>query len=283
MHISELQFQVLVGSKTPSVLEDAICFETGATKEQLGLLVYEHHGEGFGPEDPGALTRFYEDLILGSPFPLSFVTHEIRGPDTLLALALFLHRDLLLQPGTPGLVATVDLAHRWGPPLLAHLDPTLARFIRSFDLFFPTPLTDRERGERIAMAIQWVREYLLEGKVPNLGSPLPEVRVLDVGTNGFVLAETSKPSAEAWEVLYRMGHLRGVLVGPEVEGLRQVVASRKSRRAWPDLPKAVEFLNDIERLSGGFPEWAMGDYFLTGPPVGSRTLVSHLLEVFLRI
>jgi hypothetical protein len=279
---SELQVQVFIG-KVPPVLEGTVCFETGATREQLGLTIYEHHGEGFGPEDPGALTRFFEDLVLGSPLPLSFATSEVRGPDTLLAMALFMHRDLLLQPATPGLVAAIDLTHRWGPPLLAHLDPLVARFVRSFDRFFTPTLSERERGERIAMAVQWVREYLLEGNVPNIGFPLPDVRVLDVGTNGFVLAETGHPSVEAWEVLYRMGHLRGVLLGPDEEGARQVVASRKSERAWPHLSRSVEFLNDLELLSGGDPGWVAERDFLRGPAVGSKTLVSHLLEVFLRI
>jgi len=283
MQVSELQFQVLVDPGLPSIVSGALCFETGATREQLGPGVYEHHGAGFRPEDPGALTRFYEDLLLGTPLPLVFATKEVRGPDTLLAIALFLHRELALVPAATGLVAGVDLYHRWGPPLLAHIEPALAGFLRTFDKFFPSNLTKRERGERIGMGAQWVREFLLEGNLPNLGTPLPEVRVVDIGSNSFVLAETMSPSVEAWEVLYRSGHLRGVLLGPDLEGLRVVLASRKHERAWPGMGNAVVFLNDLEGLSGGQPEWTCDGSYLRSPPVGSRILPSHLLEVFLRM
>ena len=146
-------------------------------------------GKALTPESPGALTRFFEDLICGAPLPLNLATHEIRGPDTILAITLFLNRDLALNPATLGLVYGVDLVHRYGPSMLAHLDPTIAGFLRSFNKFFPETLSKIDRGERIGTAVQWIREYLIDGRIPNIGNPLPEIRVLNVGTNGFVLAD----------------------------------------------------------------------------------------------
>jgi hypothetical protein len=166
--------------------------------------------------------------------------------------------------------------------MLSHLDPTISGFLRSFNRFFPEKLSKLERGERIATAVQWIREYLVDGRIPSLGGQLPDVRVIDIGTNGFVLAETLNPSVEAWEVLYRRGFLRGLLIGPEVDGSRPVLASRKNVRAWSTLPQCIPFLNDLDSISGGDPEWRQEGDNLRSPSVGTKILVSHLLEVFLR-
>lgn len=281
--MEELRFQVTVGSEVPILSDEVVCFETGANPQQVGPGVYEHHGEGFDQFTPGALTRLFEDLIIGTKLPLTLSTTELRAPDTVLAIALFLDRSLLLLPATPGLVYGVDLAHRFGPQLLSHLDPIVSGFFKAFPRFFTPNLTKRESGDRITTMVQWIHEYLTEGKIPNLGGVAPEVRVLDVGTNGFVLAEALKLTLDAWEVLYREGYLRGVLLGPEVEGRRQVLASRKNERSWEGLPKAVPFLNELEALSDGVPEWKYDGDFVYSPPVGTNVLVSHLLKVFLGI
>jgi hypothetical protein len=281
--MEDLQFQVIVDPGQPALIDNTICFETGARSSQVGPMVYEHHGEDFSMRSTGALTQFFEDLICGTPLPLTFTTHEVKGPDTILAITLFLNRDLALNPATLGLVYGVDLVHRFGPSMLAHLDPTIAGFLRSFNKFFPDTLSKIDRGERIGTAVQWVREYLIDGRIPNIGSPLPDVRVLDIGTNGFVLAETSKPSVEAWETLYRLGHLRGVLIGDPIEDSRHILCSRKSERAWPNLSHCIPFLNDLDTISGGVSGWRMEGDFIHSPTVGTKILVSHLLEVFLRI
>lgn len=281
--MSDLQFQVVIGPETPVVSAEAVCFETGAKLQNLGPGVYEHHGEGFDQFSTGALTRLFEDLIIGTQLPLTFVTRAVQGPDTILAIALFLKRDLLILPATPGLVYGVDLAHRLGPQLLSHLDPIISGFFKAFPRFFTTNLTKRDVGERISTMVQWVGEYLTDGKIPNLWKSAPEVRILDVGTNGFVLAEALDLSLDAWEVLYREGHLRGVLLGPEVDGRHKVVASRKNERSWEGLPKSIPFLNELESLSGGVSEWRYESDFVYSPTVGTNILISHLLKVFLGI
>jgi hypothetical protein len=278
--VEDLKFNVVIGSEIP---EESVLFERGTTPDKLGPGVYDHHGEGYDPFTPGALTRLFEDLVIGTKLPLSFSTPTLNAPDTILAIALFMGRDLLLLPATPGLVYGVDLAHRFGPQLLAHLDPIVSGFFKSFPRFFTPNLTNQEIGERVSTMIQWTREYLTEGKYPNLSAAAPDVRVLDVGTNGFVLAEALNVSVDAWEVLYRDGHLRGVILGPEVEGRRRVLASRKNERAWENLPKAIPFLNELESLSNGDPKWRCEGDFVYSPAVGTNALVSHLLKVFLGI
>lgn len=286
MQAAELSFQVLIDPHLPPVVEGAVSFETGASRAQASdpkLFVYEHHGEGFRPEDRGALTSFFEDLILGTPFPLVFATHRIGGLDTILAASLFLHRDLAIHPGMPGLVAAADLVHRRGHPYLGHVEPDLARFFQGLEGYFTGNFSKKELGERLTSAVQWVREYVIEGRLPDLGPRPQPVRVLEVGTNGFVLALAERPSVEAWVGLYRQGFLRGILIGPEDGDFRQVVASRKSERVEFDLGRALVHLNELETLSGGASEWRLDGLYLFGPPVGTTILVSHLLEVLLRV
>jgi hypothetical protein len=281
--VEDLQFQVVIDPGLPSVVEGALSFETGASKDLLGPGVYNHHGEEFSPWDCGALTRFYEDLVLGTPTSLIFATHGIGGPDTILAMAIFMHRDLAILPSTTGLVASIDLVHRFGRNLQSHIDPLLSGFLRSFNEFFPSSLSKKERGERIGLAVQWVRDYLVDGSIPNLGEPLPKVEVLDVGTNGFVIGRSDKPSGEAWEVLFRQGYLRGVILGLESpEGL-EVLIARKHQRSWVNLNQALVHLNELEGLSGGEPCWVCEEDFIRSPKGGTKILVNYLIEVLLRI
>jgi len=286
MQAVELTFQVLVDATHPSVREDVISFETGASRAQTqdpALFAYEHHGPEFGPGDPGALTRFYEDLVLGVPLPLTMALREVSRVDTVVAVALFLYRDLPVHPTTPGFVAAVDLIHRRGPSFLGHVGADLARFLQGLEMFFTPSLSKEERGERLGVAAQWIRGYILEGVLPNLGPRAPEVRVLDVGTNGFVLAESIRPGVEAWSELYRQGHLRGVLLGPLKGESRVVQASKKSERVPFDLFRAAVVLNELETLGGGDPSWKVEGLTLFSPEDGTDLLVSYLLEVFLRV
>lgn len=279
-----LNFQVVLDPNVSGVVPDAVSFETGATPEQVGPLVYEHHGEGFD-HAPGALTRFYEDLISGHPMPLTLAMRWVGGVDAVVATALFLQRDLAIQPATLELVAATDLTHRLGPNFSGHVDPDLAGFFRVLGKYFPKELSKEDVGVRLMTAVQWVREYLLEQRLPNLGAPPPSPRVLDVGTTGFVLASCDAvPQVESWFELFRQGFLRGLLIGPETnEGLRQAIATKKSSAIDFDLKRASEVLNDLEGILGGPRGWHLEEGFLHAPKEGTAILVSHLVEVFLRV
>ncbi len=206
-------FHVRIEPGLPPVVPEALSFETGASRAQAAdpdLHVYEHHGEGFGQADPGALTSFFEDLILGRPMPLVFATPGINGLDTLVALSLFLHRDMAIAPSMAGFVADVDLVHRRGLALLGHVEEARGRFFRLLSGYISPGLSKRELGERLGTAVAWIRAYVMTGELPDLGRSWPSVDVLKVGTGGFVLAESAGSLLEGWVALYRQGFLKGV-------------------------------------------------------------------------
>jgi len=284
VELASLNFQVVIDPTVPPLVKDSVSYETGASvEESASPWVYEHHGEGFDPLGPGALTRFYEDLIRGTPLPLIFSTREVNDIDSIVAITLFLSRDLATHPATPGFVTAVDLVHRFGPQYLGHVDPDLARFFQGLRGYFPPGVSRQEAGQRVGTAVQWIREYILDGDLPNIGPRVTSPRVLEIGTNGFVFAEAAKPSIETWGELYRGGFLRGVLIGPQLGDFRQVIASRKSDRVEFNLNQALIHLNELERASDGDPTWRIEGDFLFSPPQGTLILMSYLLGVFIRV
>ena len=267
-----LKLELTIDPSLPPCVEGAISFETGGDP---GRYVY-------GRGRPGPLLCFFEDLISGMPMPLIFATKRVSGPHTVIAAALFLDREIAVHPGAPALVYAVDLVHRLGDPMYAHLDPNLAQFLRGLAGFFSSGISKAEQGTRLATAVQWVRDYLATGDLPSIGTWVPYVRVLDVGTNGFVVATSRRVCREAWESLYRWGHLRGVLVGEEETGLRPILAARKSLSVGFDLERFVPILDELEQLSGGGTGWALDGNYLASPRDGTTILVQHIVDVFLR-
>jgi len=283
-----IEFRVVIEPSLEVIVPDAISFETGASLAEAtdpNLFVYEHHGAGFDARSPGALPRFFEDLVMGRALPLTFATPRLRDVDVLFALTLFLHRDLAIHPSTPGVIASVDMAHRLGEPFLGHLDRGLDRLIRRLRTFFPAGLSKGEAASRLSTSLGWVRDYINEGVLPHPGREPAPPRILDVGTNGFVLAQTEEPRAlgDTWIELYRRGYLRGVLVSADREGRRRVLASRKSDHVAFDLQKAAFLLNELEKAMGEEPEWVSEGCWLMGPEGGTLILTTHMMEVFLRV
>lgn len=281
-----MDLQVLIDPALPAVVPDAVTFECGASLEQVsaqGSFVYEHHGKEFGIEHQGALSRFFEDITLGPKLPKTFATHSIRDVDTLVAIALFLNRDLVLVPATVGFVAQVDLIHRRGVSMLGSLDSLMVTFIRLLRAYFPEGLNKAEIGKRIGTTSAWIRDIITEGNYPSTGKSLPQVRVLDRGTTRFVVAETDGDLVEGWIVLFSMGFTRGVLLGPEKDGRRQVVAARKSALVSLDVHKSALLLNQIETALGGSSTWECKGDWLWCPKNGTTLTLAHMLEVFLRV
>ena len=290
--MSQIEFNATIDPKFPPVVPDAVSFETGATRAQAAdpsLFVYEHHGDGFGQSDPGALTSFFEDLIQGRPMPPMFAARCIGDIDTIIALALFLDRTLAIHPAMPGFVYSVDLVHRRGPAMMGHIDPTLGRFLKRLRIFFADDkIPKRELGKRIGQAVEWIRLVLDGHDVPCLDLTWPKVRILDVGTNGFVLAESSGLLGSGWVELYRLGHLRGMLVDLDADGRRHVLVAKKSAYVKFNLTLAAEILNDMERAMGELPDWTLAGpksdpLWLWGPNHGTLILVRDMLEVLKRV
>lgn len=287
-----MELNVRIEKGLSQIVPDAISYETGLSKSQLedpSILAYEHHGPEFSASDKGALPSFYEDLILGRPMPTTLATPKIQDIDTILTIALFLHRDLATHPDTASLVYIVDFVHRLGLPALAHLNDKLARFFSSLRTYFPEKgLSQRETSERVQNAVTWIREYVYNGTLSIL-APVPPtgVRILDQGTTGFVVAadEGSGSLYDGWVELYRLGFLRGILMKKATEPRNHVLIARKSLFLPFDLEKAAHILNQMERAMGELPDWKVsGDkLWLWGPEDGTLILLQHINEVLVRI
>jgi len=280
----ELELTVKIEANLPAVVPDAVSFETGATREEIASAetpVYEHHGKQFSTLDPGALPYFFEDLIMGRAFPLTFATRAVHDVDTLVAIALFLHRDLATHPAMPGFVYVVDFVHRGGLPALAHIEQDLARFLCFLRASFPEKGTVPQ--DKLTAGITWVREYIANGQIPHLGAPPEGVRVVDIGSNGFVVAQTSGSLFDGWVDLYRQGFLRGVLINTGEGDRRFVLGARKSVYVGFDLVMAAHLLNQMEVAMGELPEWESDGLWLKAPPQGTLILMKHLLEVLTRV
>jgi hypothetical protein len=282
----EITFSIRIEPDLPTIVPDTITYETGASVEQTRdptLYAYEHHGEGFQRGSPGALMRFFEDLCSGRPMPIMFGTRRIQDFDTLFALALFLHRDIATHPSAPGLYASVDMVHRLGDTFLGHLDPSLDRFLRRLRTHFSSGLSKREAGERLKTALEWIHDYVLTGHIPHLGRGAPAPKLIEVGTDGFVVAQSEGPLFDAWVDLYRAGHLRGVVFSQDKDSRRHVLASRKSDLVSFDLTGAARILNDMERAMGELPEWSTDGLWLRSPEMGTLILPSHLVTLLVRV
>ena len=280
--MTPIEFSVSLDPEAPAVLSDAITFETGASPGQVrdsATFAYNHHGAGFGDASPGALTTFYEDLVLGRPFPTRMVARRVDGMDTVVAMALFLHRELAIEPRTPGFVAQVDFLHRRGLTVVGHVDLHLEQMVYL--------LNDAPEGpdhEWLTRAIGWIRDYLTRGMVPGTVRQA-RVRVIDRGTDGFVAATTEETQLlRAWVELYRQGFLRGVVFGSASPDLRRpVLISRKSAYVSLDIDKAASVLNEMEAAMGEAPAWTVDGLWLHGPPQGTFVLPADVLAVLTRV
>jgi hypothetical protein len=282
-----MDLNVRVEGTLSGSIENAVSFETGLTRGQLQTteVAYEHHGEEFSPEDRGALPAFFEDLLLGRPMPTTFATRSVQDIDTLMAIALFLHRDLATHPNTPSFVSLVDFVHRRGLPALAHIEEPLARFLSALRSHFPeSSLSQRELSARLISAIGWIREYIHEGTLPVLGpAPSSSVRVLDQGTGGFAVAETSGCLWDGWVELYRLGFLRGVLISAAGDR-KKVLIARKSHHVRFDLSTAARLLNQVEIVMAEAPEWTVSrDALWLEQPAGTLILLKDILAILLRV
>lgn len=276
-----INFSVSLDAKAPPVLTDTVTFETGATVQQVRdskTFAYNHHGDGFGDASPGALTTFYEDLILGRPLPTKMVSKRVEGMDTVVAFTLFMHRELAVQPRTPGFVATIDLLHRRGLTVVGHADPEVEHLV-----YLLNDLPSGSVEDWLPTAMGWVRTYLLTGQVP--GTPRQAtVRVVDRGTNGFVVATSPERNlVRAWVELYRQGFLQGVVFGPEDHGRRHVLIGRKSPYLPLNLHKAATIFNEMEAAMGSSLTWILDGVWLASPPQGTHLLPEHLVEVLTRV
>jgi hypothetical protein len=269
MDSEELQFRLLIDKDLPRSLPGAMGFGDFDAEEEFPVYT--------------SLPVFFSELALGRPLPLVLVLRDLESVSHLLTVALFLHRDLVIQPAMVGLISAVDLADRWGIAGLAHVDRDLARFLMLLSSFLPSGLKKAILQERLPVAIRWIREYALEGGFPSLPPEEDPPRILNTGTNGFVVASAIGLLETAWVELFRQGFLRGMVFGPPKDDRRRVLIGRKSAFLQMDLPKAGAALNEAERAMGEPPGWRVGTNWVESPEKGTLILVSHLVELLLRV
>ena len=171
--MTELRLNVLIDPTLTSAPDDAVLYD-------------------------GDIRRFFHDMVAGKPLPLTLALREVRDVDALLAVAVFLHRDLAIHPGLPGLLAVFAMACEepfWG---LAHVDRDIGRFVGHLRGYLgQSGAGKQEQAERVATAVGWIRELLLEGRLPQMAPAPVAPTVITVGTNGFVFAEGPQPHRAA--------------------------------------------------------------------------------------
>ena len=272
-----VELNVKIDASLPPITPDAVNFETGASRTDLerpDAWVYEHHGETFTGNDRGSLPALYEDLILGRAMPPTFHATAIHDIDTVIAAALFLHRDLLLSSATANLVSTADFVHRLGPAGLAHAPVEDARFLTKLrQLTSPEKVTKRELGQRVTAGVDLVCDYLHNPAptVPN------ELRILTTEPHGFVVATTSRDLWDGWVELFRLGYLHGVLLAQsDLDDRRKFLIARKSNYIELSLAGACEKLNAAEVSLGELPSWQLTSNWLHHHE-GSLLTLRHIL------
>lgn len=247
---TELQFSVVIQKDHSSAVSGVVAF---------GDFVDSGGSSAIYPV--GAIYQFYSDLVLGRPFPLKFVTRGVTDPQTLIAICLFLRRDLALHPRARELVSAADWVRELGISGSAHVSEDLAGLLRLLTGLLAKP-------NMLEAALGMVERYILLGEFPALPQVIEPV-IRHTGTNGFVVAESSGDPYLAWEQLYRAGYLRGVLFG------QFPLVARKSPYLSFDLER-------VRRSLLGVEPWHVEEGLWLRGPVDSKVpgdmLVSLLLQ-----
>jgi hypothetical protein len=271
--MQELRLEVVIDPKLPKFVPGAVAL--GDFEPDKAMAVYRE----------GDLSGFFADLIMGRPFPLKLVVRDIHSLGTLVSIVLFLRRDVALQPAAASLVTAVNMFERWGVAGLAHVEPDLARGLLLLSNFVPSGLSRKDQEDRLALAINWIADYVLKGDLPVM-PPEPEPpRVIDQGTDGFVLAEGAEgvPLEYGWIILFRQGFLRGALFSPPKNDRRLVLVAKKSLWLNLDLHRAGEIFNEAEKAMGEYPGWNADGLWLRGPQQGTLLLISAMTKVLVLV
>ena len=244
----------------------------------LGDFEVKHPGAvAYTGEQVPLLASLWVDLISGRPLPTRLVIKQVKNVEQLVCLSLFMDREVALSPKIPALVGSVELAKNLHAAGLAHIEPDLARLLTFLDQYlFSSNLNPKELSRKLQEALLWIRNYVLEGSLPNMPRPSDPPKILDHGTNGFVVAETRGRFVDAIVDVYRQGFLRGILFG--TAGSSAVVCFKKSHYLRYDLEAASWRLNQIE---GGLANWVVEGLHLHNPSTGipRQLIIDTMLKV----
>jgi len=114
--MDELRFEVIIDPSLEPEVEGVVAFGQFVAKGELSAVYADSRT---------ALTEFYVDLLQGRPFPLKLVTRDIQTVGQLVAMAVFLRRELAIHPALPGLIAAANLVDQLGLVGLAPVDRDL--------------------------------------------------------------------------------------------------------------------------------------------------------------
>lgn len=271
--MSELQLQVILDKNLASEVEGVVAFGDFKPKNDDSVTAIYTVDEAH---------LFYRDLILGRPMPFILVARSLETMGVLVSVALFLCRDLAINPGVPGLFSAVNLMDAYGTAGLAHVDRDLAKFLKFIRTFLAH--ANGKNQEALGSVVNFLRDYLMEGCFPALPPDPDPPRIVDRGTDGFVFAvQEDTDLLGGWEEMYRQGFLRGFILRQESRDRWHVLAARKSPYLSFDLKKAAGLLNEMEMALGEPPEWITDGLWLRGPERGTLILPTVLLSVFVRI
>lgn len=269
----DLQFHVVLDPTLGSSVDGVVAFGDFETKTDGSIY----------PDD--GILAFHRDLILGRALPLVFVTRKLGNLGVLAAVTLFLHRDLALHPNLPGFIYGVDMADRYGVSGHSHLDRDMSKFLRLIKGVVAASKGKQAQKAALDTVVGWMREYVIEGLLPGLPPESQPPRILDRGTDGFVLATSDSNFEWAWEELFRMGHLRGLLAAPMLD--RQdhwtYLGARKSPFLAMDLVKARDILNQGEEKLGDKARWHSDGMWLFGPKEGTMLPPASVVSILTRV
>lgn len=272
-----IQLEFSVVPDHPKAITEPLVALGDFEARHAGAVVYKSH------TGASMVSSLWGDLILGRPLPTKLILRKVESVEQLLCLALFMDRELALHPKVPTLVSAVELVKSLGPVGLAHIEPDLARLLIFLDSYvFGGNPNRKELSRRLQQSLGWVRDYALENRLPSLPRQSDPPKVLDRGTNGFVVAEARKGKFfEALIDVYRMGFLRGLLFSPEGEGPYCAMAFKKSAFLQFDLQTAVSKLNQAESQVGRPASWVLEERLL----YNESTLMPRdlVLQVLLRV
>jgi len=205
--------QIRIIPSFTGVRPDVICFETQASPEEvadLTLYAFEHHGGAYTPFSPGSLRLFHERVLMGQDMPATMVLTRWYRYDQLLAAAMFVQPDIVLEPSCSNLVNSFDLVDRLGPPAFGHVPydhKELAYMLRNLT----EPFVGSQEGTEKALsvlqqAVGLIVAYITEGTLPPVTLPQPQYEVMEAH-GPFVAFESED---YVWDEFYREGYLCGV-------------------------------------------------------------------------
>lgn len=275
--MEELQLQVVVNPEVDSAVKGVVAFGNFTTEDDtLSTSIYRVTD----------VRAFYKDLILGRPVGLTFVTRSISNLGVFVSIALFLRRELALHPSMPGIVAAAEMVDAYGLSGLAHIDRDLAKLFRVLRASF-LEVGQNDLENLLTNALGWFQDFVTQGQLVATPEDPDPPKILDYGTNGFVVAQSSKCDwfnlDQGWEELYRQGFLRGLLFSPMVNDRRLILVARKSPYLSLDLQVAASALNDAETALEEEPDWVSDQLWLRGPKNGTLLPIASILDLLVRV